>query len=250
MLQRTVDRVGRRIDRMFAHPLADGETFPGLARLPSRVRRLSVDVTFEGIGGWLTLSERRVLHALAYWLDGPFLEIGSWLGLSTSCIASGIRRSGIPKRFISNDLNPTVANFRPTDGGIGLFIPSDSDINLGDCPVGEYEQNIRPFLERPGGVMGCLKENLERNDLLRFVEIIVGPFADAVPSLEYRFVFCDCLHNPVEIYRNVPSIATLVSSGGIFACHDTTDENEACLRTLLPVVESCQIDSLFVARLQ
>src|SRR5216683_6599773 len=77
------------------------------------------------IPGWMTPKERQMLYALARHLPGPITEIGSWVGLSTTAIACGIRDSKQAKQFLTYDLKLTESQFRPVDGGIGLFIGDD-----------------------------------------------------------------------------------------------------------------------------
>ncbi len=250
MLVRIIRKLARGFDRLRAYPIGPTEPFPGLARLPTRVRSLAADLSFNGTAGWLSPNERRALYALAYWRDGPFLEIGSWVGLSTSCIALGIRDSKRSIHFLSNDLSPSVNNFKPHKGAIGLFIPSDSSDCMATTSVEDYESNLRPILEAPGGIMGCLKCNLARNGLADLIEIAEGDFRVAVPRMSYPFVFCDCVHSPEEIQANVPSMLPLMSPDCIVAFHDTNAANERVIRSLVTIRESCQIDSLFLARVK
>src|SRR5580698_5996613 len=51
--------------------------------------------------GWLTSFEASLLFSAGRELDGPFLEVGSWVGRSTVCIARGIqsRPIGLPILF-------------------------------------------------------------------------------------------------------------------------------------------------------
>ncbi len=54
---------------------------------------LPVDVSFFP-EGWVTPLELQVLYNLGKYGDGDFLEIGTWIGRSTTAIALGRRDSG------------------------------------------------------------------------------------------------------------------------------------------------------------
>jgi hypothetical protein len=103
------------------------------------------------IRGFHTPKERQILYALARWLPGPIIEVGSWCGLSTTAIAQGIRDSGERKSFHTYDLALTLDNIRPVDGGMGLFL--DGEL---------YQRDILPVLSAPGSSQGELRKNLER----------------------------------------------------------------------------------------
>jgi predicted O-methyltransferase YrrM len=77
-------------------------------QLVSVIRLLWVPTELTPVPGWLTREEERTLYALAYILSGPFLEVGAWVGKSTSIIARAIRDSGQYKKFVTSELNPTL----------------------------------------------------------------------------------------------------------------------------------------------
>lgn len=58
--------------------------------------------------GWLTARECSLLYYLAKFASGPVYEQGSWRGRATSCVARGIRDSGVTRLFISSDVFPIV----------------------------------------------------------------------------------------------------------------------------------------------
>src|ERR1043165_174958 len=49
--------------------------------------------------GWMSAFDLQVLYNVAINARPPFLEIGPWIGRSTSAICAGIRDCGIPKTF-------------------------------------------------------------------------------------------------------------------------------------------------------
>lgn len=218
------------------------------SQLISRMRAVSIPVQPSAVPGWLTPVEQQALYALAYILDGPFLEIGAWIGKSTSIIARAIRDAGRPKRFITSELNPTVANFRPVTGGMGFFLDPASNECLAIAPMVSWRNEIEPVLRHSGGVVGALRENLARLALERLVEISVGDFS-GVPRLGYNFIFSDCMHTPHEIAAGLPTLRSILNGRGcILAAHDWSPENEAFLRRNLPIADAARFDSLFVCQ--
>jgi hypothetical protein len=219
-----------------------------LRDLASWINLTPCEVPTEGVDGWLSWNERRALYALASRIDGPFLEVGSWVGLSTCLIASAIRETGVTKRFITTCLNETMDNFKECGPSIGFFYPPGPDRPRGLAPRELFEAEIKPVITSPGGVIGTLKRNLDRLGLSRHVEIHEGSFEQVAPRLPYKFIFADVLHDPDEIELNAPLLRDFLESGMILACHDVAMDprNEASLRKHLPIGESFVVDSLLV----
>jgi predicted O-methyltransferase YrrM len=214
-------------------------------RVKERSRRPDFAGDVDSIRGWLTPAEKTALYYLGRFVEGPLLEIGPWAGLSTVCIIHGIVDSGRPKRFITAELNPKLENYRPFGDGIGFFVPGHAAQPCGVCPIETYEREIEPVVSRRGGVIGLLRENLERKKLARWVEIHEGDFR-AVENLTFNLVFADTMHDPTEISQNAPAIRALVRDGSVIACHDTDVVNEACLRSHISFRTSVCVDSLFI----
>lgn len=216
-----------------------------LEQLYSQLPKVRFDHDLRGIEGWLSPNERKALYALARWLQGPFLEVGPWVGLSTTIIAYGIKDSRKKKEFVTAELNPRIQNFRPFGGGIGFFVPEDAELPFGVCPRELFEREMKPVLLSPGGVMGILKENLACYGLIEMVRIFEGDFRNA-PNLGYKFIFSDTMHDPQEISFNAPALQMFISPGTVLACHDINATNEKSLRQHLKFGFTFNIDSLFV----
>lgn len=201
------------------------------------------------IPGWLSAKERQILYALGRWLPGPITEIGSWCGLSTTAIARGIHDSGGGKEFKTYDLVLTEDQFRPVDGGIGLFLPSDDYIH-GICSEESFLRDIYPIVSAPGGTNGLLKKHLERLGFLKKTEIFVGDFRTHA-SVASNVLFCDCLHDEAEIEANAPALRPWLRSGSIFACHDIGGVPSliSSLRKRLPIGHGVTIDSIYLAEI-
>ncbi len=239
-----------RPDLKFAKSMFEGFRDPELRRIAPSLARTRFAHPLTGVAGWLSPREKQLLYSFGRWLPGPFLEVGPWVGKSTCCIASGIRDSSEPKQFISAELNPTLANFRPADNGVGFFYPAESTENMGSCTFEEYEQEIRPIITCPGGVIGQLKRNLIRLRLDSLVDLREGHFG-AVEDRGFRFIFVDAMHSPDEIERNAGDLNRYLRPGVILACHDLHchPENEVTLRRVFRYGHTFAIDTTFVGEI-
>jgi predicted O-methyltransferase YrrM len=244
-----VTRGGRRLRRaVYAGlPAARVNEIASLAQLASLLPRIRVPVDTSGIRGWLSADEQRALYALGALAQSPVLEIGSWVGLSTVCLAQGILASGLPKQFVTCELNPTLANFRElADGRFAFDYPAGSQTPLGFCPREMFENDIRPVVEHPDGVVGQLRANLRRFKVDGLVEVITGDFRSVLPPHRFGFIFADITHDLNEIRLNAPALRRILADGAILACHDTTPENRDEIAKHFQFTQSIQIDSLFI----
>ena len=231
-------------------PLRPGEPFPGVSALPICVRRMRFPFySVRRIDGWLSRSEERALYALGHWMSEPILEIGPWLGRSTICIAKGVKNSGRKKRFVTCELNPTPANFRPYGTEVGFFVPAENSVPMGLSSRKGYEEEIKPIISSPGGVIAALERNLKRAGVSKMVEIHEGHFRNA-PAAGYHFVFSDAMHTVDEVRTNGRDLLPMLARGAVIAFHDTTPENAAAIESIFPLKDRCLIDSLFVGKLQ
>lgn len=204
------------------------------------------------IPGWLTPRERSTLYALARCLEGPILEIGSWAGLSTTAIARGVRDSGKPKSFDTIDINPSEANFVSSDDEVGFLVSGNTQF-VGVISAASYESML-PVLRYPGGPVGLLRENLKRLNLSNYVSIHVGDFRNLAPR-KYNLVFCDALHDLVEIKQNAPHLNRFLGSGSILAVHDVGGDGgknssldlQRALKKEIRLGRSVIVDSLYIA---
>ena len=197
----------------------------------------------------MSFDERRALYAIARHCQGPILEVGPWLGLSTICIARGILDSGVPKRFVTSELAPTLKNFRLAENDlIGFFYPEESKVPMGACSFEVFERDIKPVLEHPDGLLGQLRSNLAKTNVADTVEIFVGDFR-ALPQTKYQFLFSDSMHDENEISRNAPDLGRFLNRGSILACHDSNPANEKCLRNYFNFSYSFTVDTLFVGEI-
>lgn len=232
------------------------KTFPvrfdkirSLRELSTKISTVCLEHDLRDVPGWLRPNERKALYAVARWAPGPFLEIGSWVGLSTSYIAYGIRDSRVIKPFLAAELNPHIENYRPYDVGIGFFVPPDAEVPHGVCSHDLFEREIKPVVTAPGGVIGQLRSNLARFGLLELVEIYEGDFRE-MPQRTFRFIFLDIMHDLEEITNNAPGIRRFIAPGTIMACHDTDESNEKCIKQQFDFSFAFRVDSLFIGEIR
>lgn len=217
-------------------------------QLVSLSRALVIPSEFAAVPGWLSDQEQRALYAFAYILDGPFLEIGAWVGKSTTTIAKAIRDAGYYKKFVTSELNPTLADFRPHNGKMGYFPNPLSDESYAMVNMKSWTEEVEPVLSGPGGVVGALRRNLARLELDDLVEIAVGDLLEA-PRLEYKFIFSDWMHHRQGYAGGLAALRTIINGRGcILAAHYSFPEDEIFLRENLPILDGIRIDTLFVCQ--
>jgi hypothetical protein len=237
-----LNKIYKRAVRAFQAPIHPSK-LASWKSIKNASHGIRFDHSVDGIEGWLTPNEKQVIYALGFVAPGPMLEIGSWAGLSTSCLAYGIKDSKRKIRFVAREFNPTFENFRPVEGGIGFFLKPD--VCSGLCSKESYERDIVPIISRPGGILGQLRKNLTERGLIDLVTISIGNFKE-MKHESFGFVFCDALHDPGEIELNAPYLKGFLTNGTILACHDSNPENEKCLKRFFKFKESFTVDSLFV----
>jgi hypothetical protein len=172
-------------------PLAQQDYQPSL-RFNALIAQLNVlsypSPLTDIVDGWLSLNEQKALYGLAYYLPGPFLEIGAWVGKSTSVIARVIRDSGQEKLFQTAELGCVFEEFRPVDGGVGFLRTAENNTMLNFVDSESWNKNFVPVLSEEGGVIGRLRKNLQAAGLSDLLEIHHGDFATA-PRRPYNFIW-------------------------------------------------------------
>lgn len=185
----------------------------------NNIKNIRFDKDISGIEGWITDNEKSILYNFAKNIEGNILEIGSWVGLSTSCICYGIKDSNIKKTFITCELNPKKENYKKIDNGIGFYKNINDNEPMWITDINNYNKNIEHILEYKGGVIGKLKDNLKNKNLIDFVEIIEGDF-DNLNNFNFNFIFVDTLHTQNEILKNANKIKKFINNETIVICHD------------------------------
>jgi predicted O-methyltransferase YrrM len=174
--------------------------------------------------GWLAPVEASLLYMAGLQLDGPFLEVGSWVGRSTICLAKGIqhRPEGRKTQFDTVDLGiASVAEWR-------RWLHTD--------PLMRQDiETLLPSIYLPGGAIAALIANLKQHDVLEHVTTIMrGNFLTIPIAREYGVIFCDTLHDDNEIALYAPKLSKLLAPGGWIFCDDIIDERRAeTIKTML-----------------
>ena len=188
------------------------------ARWLLRPGHQQADLVFHLIPGWLSEDEAKALYAVTRNTSGRILEIGHFLGRSTSCICQAISASTPATRsrvFRSFDLgHTTVDEFRE-------FFEKIHQADSIEIPV-----LFQEWVSEKG--MSCTevaRKFLSEHALDSFVELVTGDFRVQSKCASYSLIFSDACHEPHEILENLPSIVELSTSRAVWAFHDMTDEN-------------------------
>ncbi len=216
-----------------------------LVSFRKKIEEMDFNKNLSGVQGWLKPAEKKALYALSIHSSGPILEIGSWVGLSSACIAYGIKDSDTSKSFVTTDLDPAIEYFRPVENNqMGLFLPGETTARV--CITTQtFKQDIEPVISKPDRAIGQLKHNLSRLGLINLVTIIRGDFTNA-PDKGYKFIFCDATHNSYEISIPMPALKPFLAPGVILACHDIDQTNETYLKQYVSFRDSLQVETLFI----
>lgn len=176
----------------------------------------------DDIPGWFTANEARLLFtAVALRQPRTILEIGTFLGRSTTTIALAIRDGGFACDFTSVD-----------------FDVADEAAFLRQMPMTHGRTSIMPTEYHVAFADGLstsayAKRMLQRHGVEPLVRLMSGDFR-AVASGTYDLVFADCLHDADEIRRNAPGIVPFIAAGGTLAVHDATLANRKELALVAP----------------
>jgi LPS sulfotransferase NodH len=185
---------------------ADGLALDRLDPLPALPHRYP--------DGWMRPIELRILYTLARRTAGPVLEVGSWIGRSSSAIAAGLRDGGRHPR------------------------PVYDIVDFGPCSAAEWQERFGQKLSvemggghvaaavlHPGGSIAVLIENLRRNALLGQVTSITrGDILETPLGRRYGMIFCDAVHGEAEAKRTMPAIAALAADRALLVFDDVTTE--------------------------
>ncbi|MBR0681313.1 class I SAM-dependent methyltransferase [Roseomonas eburnea] len=168
--------------------------------------------------GWFSANQVNLLYQLALATPGPILEIGPWVGRSTSVIARALRERG--ERIPFHTVDYGIASEAEWKALFGSSVHTKKDPD-------RYLRHIN----QPGGTIASLERNLAAQGLRDLVEIHRGDFHAVAPEGPFALIFCDATHNRREIDRNIPALLHRLGPGGVLACDDITADLEAHLLT-------------------
>ncbi|MBZ4021119.1 hypothetical protein CKO11_01405 [Rhodobacter sp. TJ_12] len=172
--------------------------------------------------GWMSAKDLTVLHNAARRTAGPVLEIGPWLGRSSSAIATGLRAR------IDEDGHEPVA-YDMIDFGITSAEEWVARFNE-RFRLDKDQGRVAEAVYHPGGTIAVLIKNLKANGLLPYVtNVIRGDFLECPLARSYGMIFCDATHDDAEIHRHLPKIAELAAPGALLVFDDIITEDRADL---------------------
>jgi predicted O-methyltransferase YrrM len=143
------------------------------------------------VDGWLTDSEGMLLDELARRCEGSgaIVEIGSWRGRSTICLARGARRGG------------------------------DTSVYAVDPHTGSIEQRVVSTL-------ASFLHNIENAGVKDLIVPLVVPSIEAAASFEQpvELVFIDGAHDYESVRQDIAAWMPKLVVGGTIAFHDVVGE--------------------------
>lgn len=171
--------------------------------------------------GWMSAKDLTVLYNAGQNASGDVLEVGPWLGRSSTAISAGLRQreidGGEPAKYDTIDFGITSA---------------EEWVDRFDEPfrVAKDKGRVAEAVYHPGGTIAVLIRNLKSNDLLRYVtNIIRGDLLDTPIARQYGLIFCDATHDDREIHRHLPKLAELAAPGSVLIFDDVITEERADL---------------------
>lgn len=168
--------------------------------------------------GWMSAQDLRILYNAARRANGHVLEVGPWLGRSTTALACGLRDRA------AEGADPVY--FDCIDFGITSMEEWQSRFNERLNPAKDKGRAIAAVYH-PGGTLAVLIKNLMGNGLLdQMTNIIRGDFVTCPLNRKYGLIFCDAAHGEEETRRHMPDIARLAGPAATLVFDDViTDEH-------------------------
>ena len=148
------------------------------------------------------------LSAISYLLGSDCLEIGSWVGRSTSYIATGLRMAQGDAKLYSVD-----KHFSSQKEFEEFF---NEKLNESSIRGKRYLRH----LERNEGTLASLRENLDERGLRSWVNVISGDILELNFDKKFKFVFADVVHDKSELERNLEKILSLLDNDSVLVCDD------------------------------
>lgn len=169
----------------------------------------------------MSAKDLTVLYNAGQDAKGDVLEVGPWLGRSTTAITAGLCRREAEGH--------TPIKYDTIDFGI---TSADEWVERFDEPfrVAKDKGRVAEAVYHPGGTIAVLIQNLKSNGLLKYVtNVIRGDFLDSPISRKYALIFCDATHDDTEIHRHLPKLAELAAPGCVLIFDDVITEERADL---------------------
>lgn len=215
------------------------------AKLLMRGLRYSRILPYASIDGWLTVDEAIALYELAKQVPEQSpraVEIGSWQGKSTVCIAQGLR----------DKAGAQLICIDPFDA---------SGDNESRDTYGDRQNGLDPSGgERGGPLRRAFEDNLSHAAVRDLVDVRAGFSHEHADSVEQGIdlLFLDGDHSYEAIRRDFEDWSPKIRPGGLLAMHDVVHPVhegprrvvEECIANDPQWTEQRYVDSMFVARKQ
>jgi len=165
--------------------------------------------------GWTSAWELTLLYNFARYAPGTvrILEIGPWLGRSTTAICLGLR----------DRRDQETAVFDVVDFGITSGTEWEALLKVSFLDFAGQDQVCRGIYTQ-GGSLAVLIENLRRLGLLNHITSLIRGNCLQVPLRDaYDVIFCDTLHDSREIELYGRLLCDKLTPGGLLVCDDVID---------------------------
>ena len=197
--------------------------------------QLSEKLVFSQIPGWFSQKEAELLYLLGFMSRGRVLEIGHFLGRSTSAICQGIRDSGRSVEFNSYDIG--IASEEEL---LAFYTKLYNDLEWKDYPRDIYNEWV---YAKKASVTELAKANLAKYNLDKHVNLHKGDFSE-LDHTRYDLIFCDAMHDAHEIKHNLPLLLGVSQSICTLAFHDMIPAAIESVLASAPVKFITRADSL------
>lgn len=155
----------------------------------------------------MALTDAKVLYELVFNCRGSILEIGFFLGKSTSIICDAIKESNNNNHFDSYDMD-----FKNEDEFVTFYKEIHEKVHVPPFLIEHVFNKNKTTLE-------VASENLQKYDLLKYVNLNSGNFK-SIQNKTYDLIFCDAMHDQNEIDLNLPDLKRLSNKNCVWAVHD------------------------------
>jgi cephalosporin hydroxylase len=166
----------------FRYYIDDYHFYLGTAPLNPR-NQVTIDI---GVDGWLFPSDASKLYEMAYFADGPILELGTFRGLSATVIANAMSRSHPDKTLVTIDIDP------------------------------EHVKNAEE---------GFRTREVPARERVTFLaaDAVVQTAAFANEGKQFAFAFVDHSHSYAHMLPTCRRLAEIIRPGGFVLFHDYND---------------------------
>lgn len=167
--------------------------------------------------GWMSPLDLKAIYNAALKASGPILEVGPWLGRSTTALAAGLRDRTDEERILFDTIDFGITSAEEWQERFNERLKMD-----------KAGGRVVEAVYHPGGTLAVLIKNLKGNGLLPYMtNIIRGDFLDAPISRQYGLIFCDATHDDAEINRHMPRLAELAAPGATLIFDDIVTPEHA-----------------------